>query len=252
MRGILQYVENVHFICPELLITMAPEALAQLSFPGPDLGSDPVFMSLPRANAFIASTTRIMQEANLRDARATQTHAEELAHQRQLELAAAVRAQSASPPPAPVAIVPADAEPRVAAFKDGLAALTHLPGTIGFGHAGKDGNTLRHNALVSSDFASKYRNYVRNRATILEKLSPEQRSFAAGAPIDISTLPPWAQIAIRDRFEVDFADLRANYMQAYMFHRVQLVFSFDSVAASLKKGHCIGLAFEPKDKRARE
>ena len=240
MVGMLEYIENVHFICPMSVAAMIPAAISVLAFPGTVADGPPVFMSVARATAFLDSTRHMLRVAETRQAR----ELDDIQHQRALQLAGATRANSGSPPPQTVNVVPTDEEPKVAAFKDGLAALTHLPGTIGFGHVGKEGNTLRHNAMVSTDFASKYRKYVTNRAAILEKLSPAQRSFAANPPIDISTLPTWAQVAIADRFEVDFSDLRTNYMQAFLFQRVQLVFSFDSVAASIKKGHCIGLAFE--------
>lgn len=128
------------------------------------------------------------------------------------------------------------------AFKEAMESLTHLPNTIGFGHTGATGNEVRTNAIMSRTFAAGFRSYAHDRNSILDRMSPEARSFAAGPPIDISALPTWAQIALIDRFEADFAELRINYVQGYLFaFGGGQVFSKDSVGHCIKEGTGHGL-----------
>ena len=123
-----------------------------------------------------------------------------------------------------------------------MESLTHLPNTIGFGHTGATGNEVRTNAMMSRTFAAGFRSYVHDRNNILDRMSPEARSFAAGPPIDISALPPWAQMALVDRFEADFAALRINYVQGYLFaFGGEQIFSKDSVGHCIKEGSGHGL-----------
>ena len=146
---------------------------------------------------------------------------------------AQIRPESTSPAHDAPTIEAADpAEHAYVAFKEAMVVLTHPPGFIG----GANTQAHRSNMLVNTDWVAGFRDFKKTRVVLLEKMTPELRSFIAGAPVDVSGMPKYIQDAVEARFEVDFMDLKLLFIQAFIFWRKSGLKSTASVLKSVKTG----------------
>ena len=147
---------------------------------------------------------------------------------------ARARPESTSPAHDPPRVEANDQAPEFSyvTFKEGLATVTHAAGFIG------GANTAAHrtNMMVNTDWVAGYRDFKKLRVGILEKMTPELRSFIANAPVDMSGMPVYVVHALEARFEVDFMDLKLLYLQAFIFWRKGGIKSTASILKSIKTG----------------